>query len=363
MIPDCTLVTACFDLTKFNSKSRNLSESINNMKSLLETPCYLVIYTDNILLEHIKNIRNSCGLEHLTLYIQLNFEELDTFKYIDIVKKNRELYHPTKDERTCAESHLICCSKFELVLKTINLDPFKTTKFGWIDANVGSNFSKISTNYKNNMLLNILDKCSTDNFHLQILNVNNKKYIKEENLREYYNSYKWVVCGCLFITGKNIGLQILHDLNNIFIKHTLLGYGHGEEMFYIEILDKYYDNIKRSYGDYQHILNNFINITTGFNYIKYIANSYMTLGYYKECIDCCSMIIEQYEKYNIEIEYELYFDLLFMNYVSLFYYNNDKAKEFVKYIIKLIEINPFIKKKYNSNKIFYDDQFKPALYL
>ena len=30
---------------------------------------------------------------------------------------------------------------------------------------------------------------------------NNKKYIKEENLREYYNSYKWVVCGCLFITG------------------------------------------------------------------------------------------------------------------------------------------------------------------
>ena len=30
-------------------------------------------------------------------------------------------------------------------------------------------------------------------------------------------------------------------------------------MFYPEILDKYYNEIERSYGDYQHILNNFIN--------------------------------------------------------------------------------------------------------
>lgn len=361
MIPDCTIVTACFDLTKFHSKTRNVSESINNMKSLLETPCYMVIYTDLNMLNLIKNIRIDYGVQHLTLYIVKNIEELDTFKFIDIVKKNREKYHPTKDERTCAESHLVCCSKFELVLKTIYLDPFKTSKFGWIDANVGINFSKICTNYKNNMLLNVLDKCSKEYFYLQILNVNNKKYMKEENLREYYSSYKWVVCGCLFITGKDIGIKILEELNNIFIKHTLLGYGHGEEMFYIEILDKYYDNIKRSYGDYQHILNNFINITTGISYIRYIANSYMSNGYHKECIECCSMVIQQYEKYNIEIEYNLYFDFLFFKYISLFYYNINEAKMFVKNIMELIEKNPFIKNEYNKNKIFYDEQFKFAL--
>jgi hypothetical protein len=361
MIPDCTLVTACFDLTKFNSKSRNLLDTINNMRSLLETPCYLVIYTDINLLHYIKEVRNGCDLEHLTLYVVKKVEELDTFKYIDIVKKNREKYHPTKDERTCAESHLICCSKFELVLKTINLNPFNTSKFGWIDSNIGINFSKICTNYKNNMLLNVLNNCSKDKFHLQILNVNNKKYIKDENLKEYYSSYKWVVCGCLFITGIDTGIKILEDLNTTFIKHTLLGYGHGEEMFYLEILDKHFDNIKRSYGDYQHILNNFINITTGVNYIKYIANAYMTNGYHKECIDCCNKVIDQYEKYNIEIEYNLYFDFLFFNYVSLFYYDMSKCKIFVKHIMELIEKNPFIKNEYNKNKIFYDNQFKFSL--
>lgn len=361
MIPDCTLVTCCFDLTKYNNKCRNLNDSINKMKSLLETPCYLVIFTDNSLANLIKNIRDNNGLSELTMYNICEPEELECFNYLDMVKSNREKYHPTKDERTCAESHLICCSKFELVLKIINLNPFRTSKFGWIDANIGENFSKICTNYKNNMLLNILDKCSENKFYLQILNVNDKKYINEENLREYYSSYKWVVCGCLFITGKDIGIKILEDLKNTFIKHTLLGYGHAEEMFYFEILDKYYENIHRSYGDYHHILNNFLNITTGLDYVKYIANRYMSMGYHKECIDCCSKVISQYENYNIEISYDLYFDFLFYSYVSLFYYDNNKAKEFVKHILKLTNVNPFIKKEYEKNKLFYDNQFKFAL--
>jgi hypothetical protein len=361
MIPDCTLVTCCFDLTKYNNRCRNLDESINKMKSLLETPCYLVIFTDNLLFNIIKNIRDNYNLDNLTKYIICDPEELDCFKYVNVVKSNREQYHPTKDERTCAESHLICCSKFELVLQIINSNPFNTSKFGWIDSNVGINFSKICINYKNHLLLNILDKCSEDKFYLQILNVNDKKYINEEYLREYYSSYKWVVCGCLFITGKDIGIQILEDLKSVFINHTLLGYGHGEEMFYLEILGKYYDKIHRSYGDYNHILNNFLNITSGLDYIKNIANRYMSIGYHKECIDCCSKVIYQYENYNIEIAYDLYFDFLFYKYISLFYYNNNEAKIFVKHILNLIEKNPLIKNEYNKNKGFYDIQFNFAL--
>ena len=63
MTPDCTLVTACFELTKYNNHSRNLNDSINKMTSLLEVPCYLIIYTDKILYEHIKNKRNEYNLE------------------------------------------------------------------------------------------------------------------------------------------------------------------------------------------------------------------------------------------------------------------------------------------------------------
>jgi hypothetical protein len=272
MIPDCTLVTGCFELTKYNKHSRNFDESLNKMSVLLEVPCYLIIFTDKNLYTHIKKKRDEFNLDNLTHYVVIDVESLETFKYTEIVKKNREKYHPTKDDRTCPESHLVCCSKFELVLKSIKLNPFKTNKFGWIDSNVGANFSKICTNYKNNMLLNVLNNCSENKFHIQILNVCNKDLIKVDRLREYYSTYRWIVCGCLFVTGKEIGEKILNELNNVFIKHTLHGYGHGEEMFYLEILDKYYNDIERSYGDYQHILNNFIEINVGLDYILYISN-------------------------------------------------------------------------------------------
>ena len=358
MIPDCTLVTACFDLTKYNKHSRDFNESLNKMKSLLEVPCYLIIFTDKNLYESIKNKRDEYKLDYLTHYIVTDIEKLEAFKYTEIVKKNRNNYHPTKDERTCAESHIVCCSKFELVLKSINLNPFNTNKFGWIDANIGDNFSKICTNYKNNMLLNILNNCSEDKFHIQILNVCNKDLIKEDRLHEYYSTYRWVVCGSLFTTGKEVGLKILNDLNSIFIKHTIHGYGHGEEMFYLEILDKYYDEIERAYGDYHHILNNFIHINVGLNYVLYISNNYLNHGYYKECIDCCSKALKRYESFEIEIDYEIYFKFLFNLFVSLYYFDNRKAKDQVIKIKSLIETNPYVNKIYNLNKDFYDSQFK-----
>jgi len=361
MTPDCTLTTCCFNLTKYNVHARDMMTTINNMKSLLEIPCYLVIYTDEITFPYIKNIRDSFDLDILTKYIVMNVENLESFTYLEMVKNNRKLYHPTKDDRTCPESHLVCCAKFDLVLQTMTCNPFNTSHFGWIDSNIGVNFQKICTNYKNNMLLNILNNCNEEKFYLQILNVCDKNYIDDNNLKEYYNQYRWVVCGSLFITGKNIGKIILTELKNIFIKHTTLGYGHAEEMFYLEILDKYYDNIKRSYGDYKHILNNFIDVSVGMDYIKYIANRYMTMSYHKECIECCDAVLTQYEKYNIEINYDFYFDFLFYKYVSLYYYNNRDARKFVLHIIQLIETNPYIKKVYNKNKEFYDSQFRFAL--
>ena len=361
MIPDCTLTTACFDLMKYNTHSRDINKAIENMNALLEVPCYLVIFTDTNLYNIIKNKRDELQLSLLTHYVVMDVEKLDVFKYKDIVTENRKKYHPTKDERTCPESHLVCSSKFELVLKTIELNPFNTSKFGWIDSNVGVNFSKICTNYKNNMLLNVLHKTNKNKFHLQILNVCDKKYTTEDNLKEYYSQYRWIVCGCLFITGKDIGVKMLTDLNNTFIKHTVAGYGHGEEMYYLEILDKYYNDIERSYGDYRHILNNFINLTTAFDYILDISTRYLQFSYYKECIDCCSKAVNAFENFNVEINYNCYYKYLFNMYVSTYYLNKENSKKIVDKIQMLINKIPQIKNCYLENKIFYDLQFSYSL--
>jgi hypothetical protein len=359
--PDCTLVTACYNLTGYNNKCRDITQLLDNMVSLLETPCYLVIFTDNYMYEVIKNKRNGFGLSHLTKYVVREFEELNVYKYVNIVKSNREKYHPTRDERTCAESHLICSSKFDFVLEIINTNPFNTSKFGWIDSNIGKNFSKVCINYKNNMLLNVLNN-ATDKFHLQVLNVSNKKYIQPENYREYYSQYRWIVCGCLFLTGKEIGIKILNELNNVFIKTTNEGYGHGEEMFYLEILDKYYNDIEKSYGDYKDIINNFITINTSVDYIYFlIIRNYLSNNYHNECYDCCQKVLKSYERYEIEINYHLYFNVLFASYISAFYVNKDVAKEIANKITNLKEMNPYIKNEYEKNKDYHDSQLQLIL--
>jgi hypothetical protein len=358
MVPDCTLVTACYDLTKYNNKCRDKLATIKNMRSLLETPCYLIIFTDNYLYNVIHDIRNSYNLSHLTKYVISEITELDVYKFVDVVKINRIKYHPTKDDRTCAESHLICCSKFDFVLYAINNNPFHTSKFGWFDSNVGTNFSKICTNYKSNMLLRALTN-ATDKMHIQILNVVDKKYIQPKYLHEYYNQYRWVVCGSFFTVGKNIGIKIMNNLNNIFINTTCLGYGHGEEMFYLEILDKYYNDIVKSYGDYSDIINNFVHINNNIEYIlNFIIKNYFSVGYHRECYDCCEKVLTSYDNYDIEMNVSQYFTVMFYYYMSSCYHNTEKSVYVANKIMKLVNENYDFKCEYEKNKNYYDNQLK-----
>ena len=90
----------------------------------------------------------------------------------------------------------------------MDLNPFNTSKFGWIDSNLKPNCAKICENYEKNMLLKILSNSRSDKFHLQILNVCDKKYKEKGHKKEMYQQYRWIVCGCLFVTGIEVGKKI-----------------------------------------------------------------------------------------------------------------------------------------------------------
>jgi hypothetical protein len=62
-------------------------------------------------------------------------------------------------------------------------------------------------------------KPSGISYDYPIANISSIKFIDklDENKHEYYNQYRWVVCGGFFTCGKEIGLKILSRLNNIFI--------------------------------------------------------------------------------------------------------------------------------------------------
>jgi len=341
-IPDCTLTTACFCMHKYNENSRSLEEVLEMTNALMEIPVYLVIYGDKDTIPLLKEKREKCRLSFMTIFIELEHNQLWSFQYLEKVKENRKQTWGSRDSRTSCESHLITCNKFDFVLQTIQKNPFQTTKFGWVDSFLGKDRIKICEHYHPNVLPYILSNISSK-FHIQVLNVCDKKYKLTENKKEYYDCYRWVVCGGFFTCGKEIGKKILLRLKEIFIETTMLGFGHGEEMFYLEVLDEFYEDIHRSYGDYGQIWDNFITITRNVHYIYYfIIRNYMNYGYYRECVDCCESILKEFESFRLydipELQMKIYLDCFY----ALQQWDEKEAKSMKNRIIRICSQHPYL---------------------
>lgn len=301
--PSCTLVTACYDLNRYSKKCRTTEECLTLIDPLLQIPVFLVVYGSKKTIPSIQMQRQIYNLDKYTKYIQIELEDLWAYQFLPKVKENRATFWPTRDERTCAESHIICCNKFDFVQETISINPFNTTHFGWIDAYLGDgkNGLRICENYDKMVVPRILHNLSkTNQFHIQVLNCNDKKFKEPEHKREFYERYRWVICGGFFVTEPTIGTKILSRLKEIFVETTNQGFGHGEEMFYLEILDEFYDEIHRSYGDYGQILNNFLSPTKNIEYVYHtVIQNFKNAGYQKEYEDACKALQYSVDNYLI----------------------------------------------------------------
>lgn len=356
MIPDVTLATACYDLTKYFAGSRNIEATIQNMETLLEIECFLCIFGDSVTIPLIREIRNrKFGLGRLTHYIIIDLQNLWAYKYADRIRTNRLAYHPTKTDRDSTESHIIQCNKFDFVLMAMKSDPFRTSKFGWIDANVGINGAKICQDYNKDLLPTILHNV-TEKFHIQLLNVEDKAIAHPDRLREFYERYRWVVCGCLFTTGRSIGIPILNRLKEVFIETTMLGYGHAEEPLFIGVLDEFYDSIERSYGDYYNILNNFTRHTRGFQYIYgNLLERYMNFRYYREGYDCSKKLVADFDVGDASDS--LRFLIHFKHFLFAWHHRREEACGILK-VIKQRIVDGTYKEEFLKRKTDYLESFR-----
>lgn len=318
--PEVTLTTSCYNLKRFHSGCRSLEDNIESFDILLRLPCYLVIYGDSTTIPILRERRGTFGFDSITVYVQREYEELEIAKWVPLVRRNRNEYWPTRDERTCVESHLMCCSKIHFLQETLNTNPFKHERFGWIDGNLSIGHErhiKICEDYSPEHILNAVEYTKPDKFHIQILNVFDKQYKNVTRKREMYEQYRWIVCGCFFTYGRSVGQRVLKRLREVFEETTIQGYGHGEEMFFLEILDEFYDDIQRTYGDYGQIVNNWVVPTRNIYYIyELILKNYYGKGYHRETVDCADALLSSVWSYQIHIDDWMYIHILEMWYKS-----------------------------------------------
>jgi len=355
MIPDCTLSTAIYCSNNPIHAARTIQETIDVCTALLCIPVYLAIYGDKDTIPLIRQKRQEFGLDEMTSYYVIEKMDLWSFQYIDKVRENRQSYWPSRDPRNDEYIHLLQCNKADFVLQTIEKNPFQTTKFGWVDAFLGKDTIRICENYDPLVLPRVLSQIS-DKFSIQVLNACDKKYKLAEFKREYYAEYRWVVCGGFYTCGVAAGKRVLNRIKEIFVETTHLGYGHGEEMLFLEVLDEYPDDIHKAYGDYGQMWNNFIYPTKNLHYVYFvILHTFLMHGQYSEFCECAEAVIEAVNLHISDIHPDTYLKLLidYCNVVSC----RDAAKydSIKKYIFEICSKHPKMKSgldRFSNHSIF-----------
>jgi hypothetical protein len=353
MIPDCTLATAVYPSNNTHHVARTLQDTVDACEALLSIPVYLAIYGNRDTIPLLKEARAKHGLTQMTAFYEIEKEDLWSFQYINAVRKNRAAYWPSRDSRNDESIHLLQSNKSDFVLQTIEKNPFNTSKFGWTDAFLGKDTVRICENYDKNALPRILSKIS-DKFKIQVLNVCDKRFKEAENKREYYEKYRWVVCGGFFTCGAEIGKRVLKRQQEIFLKTLEQGYGHGEEMLFLEILDEFEDDIEKSYGDYAQMWNNFIEPTRNLHYIYYmVLNNYWNHGYYKECYYCGKALVKAIESHVTDVTWNIYMAILVDFYNATRRCVPEEAAPLAKRILDQCEKHPGLRGEFLKNAEHY----------
>jgi hypothetical protein len=303
-----TLVTAYFNLTKYFDSTKEINERDHNYYfshsfSTLSLPYNLVIYCDKDSIEIIKNIRPSY-LKDKTHYVIYNFDDFRFKKNGEYLTENFNDYRikiienrkktPSADNRNTASYYLFCMSRYIMLKEIIELNPFNSTHFGWI------NFCIERMGINNVIHLSEALSVNRDKFSTCYID-----YIPESminNLNEYFKWGRCSMCSGFFTGNKEYMYKVCDLIENQFLIYLEFGYGHADEQLYSPI---YFENktlFEHYYGDYQQMITNYKYIYDSpeppiYNFIR---NSFQNNNYIK-CYEACKFVLNSYilQKCNI----------------------------------------------------------------
>lgn len=369
-VANATIVTACFYI---DPETRIVDDCKRSTEALMQVPAKMVIYADETLGPHCLIQRQKWGLESLTDVRIMRFEDIWTYKFAEKVTANREAYWPTRDSRAKLRSHLLVCNKFDFMLQAIDRNVFSTSHFVWFDAMIAKTTPegvlkcKISEKeFSASRVLRLLHNLR-DQFQVTVMNVNSKEFARPENWREFYTTYRYVVCGGVF-SLRNVpkNIEILEFLKENFVRHTEAGYGHGEEMFYHEALDVYYDDMYRSYGDYGQILDNWLHPTRNLPYLFWaVVQRYVGFGYWREAEDVCTKILHPFLYHeNTDESYgtmQVYCRVMYALFVATWHrHGRERASIVRRSFYDLVDAYAWFRTAYLENQSFYDVNFQAS---
>ena len=134
-----TIVTALFDIKRESIEDgRTMDQYLIWFKETLKMNCPMVIFIEKQFEDFVHLHRPR---EYQTHIIVQTLRDVFYFKYRDDIDEiihsesyRKRISHPNRIECNLAEYNVIQYSKFDWLKRTIDLNPFASTYFFWMDA-------------------------------------------------------------------------------------------------------------------------------------------------------------------------------------------------------------------------------------
>lgn len=206
-----TFVTAFLDIYDIPYQNKDLDWRFSHFKKLCETGIPIAVFCSRDIetyfrSEILSNYKNVILIDAINLSETFVFE---TYKKVSN-EITIELPNNRSIEKDSIEYLLLMNSKTEFIKRTIDINPFKSTHFAWIDFNIFHIF-KDRELYTSHLLQNISKRVMDERF-LTLPGCWSKEYVFDEGL---INSISWRFCGGFFIGSAG---RIL-ELHSEYEKH------------------------------------------------------------------------------------------------------------------------------------------------
>lgn len=288
-----TLVTAYFDLTKEPDasqeiKNRPASHYLSTANATMGSEQNLVVFCDETTKPLLEQLRPK-HLTNKTKYIVTNFTDFEIVNTRSKIIENRKTHPYSFDNRNTASYYLFCMTRYVMLNKAIEDNPFNSTHFAWINICIER------MGWKNVQSLNRILSLNRDKFSTCWIDYQPKELV--ENYPEYF---KWGRCGMCsgFFTGradyfKQFNKYILEEFYDCLEK----GYGHADEQLFSIVYWKHPEIFDPYFGDYTEMITNYDNVIDRVTEpVRNLIRNSFNHGDYEVCLRGCLRVLPSISK-------------------------------------------------------------------
>lgn len=344
-----TCVSFFFDIGKLenNDKRRQANNYKNTSEELLRRDMNLIFFGEQDTVKHVWTIRKKYNLLHKTYLVTCELNESPYYKYLPLLteySKTVGLNGFVNDIRMTPHYFVAIWSKFYFIKKAIELNPFESNKFCWIDYGIFHISEKIDDDKFANNLLSL----KSDKIKIMMIFEGTQQLLNDRKL--LYSKDRHITTAQIFGGGKDIFLKYIELFDEELMESIKCEKPTNEENIMAMLAMKFTKMFEYGFALYALCLVNFNKIEEEEKMCLNIISKWRENGFEEIACQLLENLKHKEGRLSNDLVYKLYSELIIVSYYTR---GVDKYREYVKEFKLFCLKNNLVIDKYTENNLVF----------